>query len=71
MEVDTSVAICLFLFLPFGLQGRNHRKDRLDLGLTEIFRYSNPAGNQGTHCLGMSYYVNFLGGLGSSEFHII
>ena len=23
-----------------------------------------------THCLGMSYYVNFLGGLGSNEFHI-
>ena len=22
------------------------------------------------HCLGMSYYVNFLGGLGSNEFHI-
>ena len=21
------------------------------------------------HCLGMSYYVNFLGGLGSNEFH--
>jgi hypothetical protein len=24
----------------------------------------------GTHCLGMTYYVNFLGGLGSNEFHI-
>ena len=23
-----------------------------------------------THCLGMSYYVNFLGGLGSNNFHI-
>ena len=23
-----------------------------------------------SHCLGMSYYVNFLGGLGSNEFHI-
>ena len=23
-----------------------------------------------THCLGMSYYVNFFGGLGSNEFHI-
>ena len=23
-----------------------------------------------THCLGMSYYVNFLGDLGSNEFHI-
>ena len=23
-----------------------------------------------THCLGMSYYVKFLGGLGSNEFHI-
>ena len=23
-----------------------------------------------THCLGMSYYVNFLSGLGSNEFHI-
>ena len=23
-----------------------------------------------THYLGMSYYVNFLGGLGSNEFHI-
>ena len=22
------------------------------------------------HCLGMSYYVNFLGGFGSNEFHI-
>ena len=22
------------------------------------------------HCLGMSYYINFLGGLGSNEFHI-
>jgi hypothetical protein len=22
------------------------------------------------HCLGMSFYVNFLGGLGSNEFHI-
>ena len=22
------------------------------------------------HCLGMSYYVNFLGGLGGNEFHI-
>ena len=22
------------------------------------------------HCLGMSYYVNFLGGLGNNEFHI-
>ena len=26
--------------------------------------------NQMTHCLGMSYYVNFLGGLDSNEFHI-
>ena len=26
--------------------------------------------NNRTHCLGMSYYVNFLGGLGSNEFHI-
>ena len=25
---------------------------------------------QSTHCLGMSYYVNFLGGLGSNELHI-
>ena len=23
-----------------------------------------------SHCLGISYYVNFLGGLGSNEFHI-
>ena len=23
-----------------------------------------------THCLGMNYYVNFLGGLGNNEFHI-
>ena len=23
-----------------------------------------------SHCLGMSYYVNFLEGLGSNEFHI-
>ena len=23
-----------------------------------------------SHCLGMSYYVNFLGGLGSNEFHV-
>ena len=23
-----------------------------------------------THCLGMIYYVNFLGGLGSNKFHI-
>ena len=22
------------------------------------------------HCLGMNYYVNFLGGTGSNEFHI-
>ena len=24
----------------------------------------------GAHCLGMSYYVNFLGGLDINEFHI-
>ena len=23
-----------------------------------------------THCLGMNYYVNFLGGIGSNGFHI-
>ena len=26
--------------------------------------------NINTHCLGMSYYVNFFGGIGSNEFHI-
>ena len=25
---------------------------------------------QCTHCLGMNYYVNFLGGIGSNGFHI-
>ena len=30
----------------------------------------NQGRGQGAHCLGMSYHVNFLGGLDSNEFHI-
>ena len=38
----------------------------------EWFTYSHPCGKSTykTHCLGIIYYVNFLGGLGSNEFHI-
>ena len=38
---------------------------------TQIFaRIESGAPHYYSPCLGMSYYVNFLGGLGSNEFHI-
>ena len=42
----------------------------IKIRLTNLPKYGD---DQFSHCLGMSYYVNFLGGLarlGSNEFHI-
>ena len=38
--------------------------------INEIAFVKNQGLEGGSHCLGMSYYVNFRGGLGSNEFHI-
>ena len=47
---------------------KNHAHSELHIHEKNWIRRSLKLKN--TPCLGMSYYVNFLGGLGSNEFHI-